>query len=195
VQKNIHIIYNTQSDDFGSGEKSRFITQLCEELPRYNDKIKIQQKLLIDETIITQPNDAITVVKTKEIINDLNALAEKGFSPSALNTYISCPLKFYFQYVEKIEETEEAEETIEAATLGTVVHFVLQESYKDLKGKTLTSGDIKKMFSGVETLTREGFKKYYPDGDVDLGKNLLITKVAMKFINISCNRKQHLLKN
>ncbi|MFA5780947.1 MAG: hypothetical protein WC868_01610, partial [Bacteroidales bacterium] len=40
--KNIHIIYNTQADDFGSGEKSRFITQIVEELPRYNSKINIQ---------------------------------------------------------------------------------------------------------------------------------------------------------
>jgi len=39
------------------------------------------------------------------------------------------------------------------------------------------------MFGSVETLIKEGFKEYYPDGDVETGKNLLILKVAIKFAN------------
>jgi len=181
--KNIHIIYNTESDSFGSGEKSRFITQICEELPKYNNKINIQQKIIIQSSSLAQKNDTIIVEKTKEILNDIESLAEKGFSPSALNTYISCSLKFYFQYIEKIEETEETAETIDAATLGSVVHFVLHELYNEFTGKNITIPDIKKMFGHVETLVKKGFKEYYPDGDIEVGKNLLISKVAIKFIS------------
>jgi RecB family exonuclease len=179
--KNIHIIYNTQSGDFGSGEKSRFITQLCEEIPKYNPKIKIHQNLLINETLISKVSDAITISKTKEIIKCIEEIADKGFSPSGLNTYISCPLRFYFQYIEKIEEPEEAAETIDAATLGSTVHYVLKNLYRPFKNKILRPADIKQMFGSVEELIKEGFKKYYPDGDIETGKNLLVSKVANKF--------------
>ena len=181
--KNVHIIYNSKSDSFGSGEKSRFITQICEELPKYNNKINIQQKIILQEISLAQKNDKIIIEKSKEILNDIETLAEKGFSPSALNTYIACQLKFYFQYIEKIEEIENTAETIDAATLGSVVHFALHELYKDLTGKNITAPEIKKMFGDVETLVKKGFKEYYPDGDIEVGKNLLISKVAIKFIS------------
>ncbi len=179
--KNIHIIYNTQAGDFGSGEKSRFITQLCEEMPRYNTKIKIHQNILVNETPTTSVNNDISVSKTNEILKSLNEIADKGFSPSGMNTYISCPLKFYFQYIEKLEEAEDAAETIDAATLGSTVHYVLKNLYRPFKNKILHPADLKQMFANVETLIKEGFKEYYPDGDVDTGKNLLISKVAAKF--------------
>ncbi len=37
----ITLIYNTQTQDLGSSEKSRYITQLEHELPRYNPDITI----------------------------------------------------------------------------------------------------------------------------------------------------------
>jgi len=193
--KNIQIIYNTESDSFGSGEKSRFITQICEELPRYNDKIKIEQKLFTQKTSLNQNNDEIIVPKSKEILNDIVIFSKKGFSPSALNTYISCPLKFYFQYILKIEESEETAETIDAATLGSVIHFVLHELYKDYTGKVLKKEDISKMFNLVEALVKKGFQEYYPDGDVNIGKNLLIAKVAIKFINNFLNTETAFLES
>ena len=180
--KNIHIIYNTQADDFGSGEKSRFITQIVEELPRYNSKINIQQKLLINEPP-AQTEHSISINKSPEIIAALLQHAEKGYSPSAINTYISCQLRFYFQYVEGIKETEEIAETIDAATLGSVVHYVLQKLYTSVKNKQFLQSDIKPMSIQVEALTKEGFAAYYPNGDVNYGKNLLIVKVANKFLN------------
>jgi len=180
--KNVQIIYNTQTNDFGSGEKSRFLTQIIKELPVYNSKIKIEEKLLINENSLSGLDEPIIISKSEEIIDELKMLAEKGISPSAMNTYISCSLRFYFQYVEKIEEIEETAETIDAATLGSTVHYVLQELYKEYVAKVVNAEDIRKMPALVEKLTEEGFIKNYPQGDIKTGKNLLIAKVAIKFI-------------
>jgi ATP-dependent helicase/nuclease subunit B len=181
--KNIHIIYNTEPDRLGSGEKSRFITQICEELPKYNDNIKIHQSLMLQDTSLSQKNENISITKTREILNDIGTFAAKGFSPSALNTFIACPLRFYLQYIQKIEEAEETEDTIDAATLGSVIHSVLQELYSGFKGKMIRPEHIRKMPGQVEMLVNKGFGKYYPGGDISTGKNLLIAKVASKFIN------------
>src|SRR3569832_2311690 len=42
----IYLIYNTESDAFGSGEKSRFLTQLLYELPKINPSVSITEMLL-----------------------------------------------------------------------------------------------------------------------------------------------------
>lgn len=179
---NIHILYNSQADDFGSGEKSRFITQLVEELPKYNKECSIRQQVLINNISLSEKSQGICINKSPEIISVVKKIAEKGFSPSALNTFISCPLKFYFNYIERLEETEEVAETIDAATLGTVAHYILNELYKNYIDKELTTAGIKKMHPQITKLCEEAFRIHYPGGDIRYGKNLLISKVAQKFI-------------
>ncbi|HNW97843.1 MAG TPA: PD-(D/E)XK nuclease family protein [Bacteroidales bacterium] len=180
--KNIHILYNTQSDHFGSGEKSRFITQLLEELPKYNDKCKITEQVLINNISLSAQQQPILIQKTSEIIATLQSYIENGISPSALNSYISCPLKFYFNYAEKISETDDVAETIDAATLGTVIHHVLKNLFQDFINKNITVDDIKKMHANSAKACEEAFRICYPEGDIKSGKNLLISKVALKII-------------
>ncbi len=43
--ENITILYNTDSDKMGSGEKSRFILQLENELAKINESIQIHQHI------------------------------------------------------------------------------------------------------------------------------------------------------
>lgn len=181
--KQIFLIYNIPSNQFNSGEKSRYITQLLHELPSYNNKIKIQQHLFSEEKINTSNQKNIIVEKTNEIQKTILNLLKKGLSPSSLNTYISCQLKFYFQQIIQLKEPENIAETIDAATLGSVVHFALQELYTPFIGKNITKNDIEKMNSLVSKYIKEGFQKYYPDGDIETGKNLLISSVANKFID------------
>ena len=193
--KNIHILYNTQIGDFGSGEKSRFITQIEKELPKYNSKISIQSNILVTDATPANINREINISKTSEIINELESIAKSGFSPSALNVYISCPLKFYFQYIEKVEEAEITAETIDAATLGSVVHFALHELYKETKGKIINTSDIQKMTEKVDKVIIAGFREYYPDGNISSGKNLLIAKVATRFVRNFLKHETDFIKN
>lgn len=181
--KNIHILYNSQADKLGGGEKSRFISQLLEELPKYNDKIVISQQILINNIKLSNHLNEISIEKTPEMLDILKTIAEKGFSPTALNSYISCPLKFYFSYIEGLEETEEAAETIDASTLGTVIHHVLKELYKNFINAAITFEDINKMLAQSPKKCEESFRLHYPDGDIRYGKNLLIAKVAIRLIS------------
>ena len=180
--KNIYLIYNTEAGDMGGGDRSRFINQMIEELPDYNDKIKISQEVLNVKLKKYKPLDEIRIDKTDAIINKLKEKAKSGFSPTNLNIYRKCSLRYYFQQVAGIEEMEDVQETIEASTLGTVIHEVLKHLYLPYVDKNITSQDIKLMFAEVEKLTRKYFKSFYAHGDIDYGKNLLIVKVAVLFI-------------
>ncbi|NOX45426.1 MAG: hypothetical protein GXO89_00430 [Chlorobi bacterium] len=180
--KNIHLLYNTEVGDLGGGDKSRFIAQLLVELPKYNPEIEVVERIL---TGIPAKNDnevPIVVPKDEAIFGKLLKHAGNGFSPSALNIFRNCSLRFYFQYVAKLREREEVEETIEAATLGSVVHEVLQKLYTPFIGKNVVVQDVKKMFPKIAALVRKSFGDKYEGGELDYGKNLLVVKVAEMFV-------------
>jgi RecB family exonuclease len=180
--KKVFILYNTEADEFSGGDMSRFIYQIVNELPKYNPNIMIQEQLLNISSEDNLQNKDIQIIKHENILKRLNELAMKGFSASALNTYINCSLQFYFKNVAGIEELEETEEIIAANTLGSAVHDVLAELYQPFIGKILSADDIKMMFPKVEALTEKYFIKWYKDGDISFGINLLTVKMAKIFI-------------
>jgi ATP-dependent helicase/nuclease subunit B len=179
--KNVYLLYNTENDDFGSGEQSRFLTQLQHELPRENITIKEQ---VLSIPVVQNETKPLSIPKDAAISWRLDSLLEAGLSPSALSTYINCPMDFYFKYILGLREADEVEETIEASTLGSFVHGVLEELYTPFVNKNVTVPDVKAMLPKVEKLTKKQFKSKYGGKSQEwkFGQNFLILKVAMKFI-------------
>lgn len=185
--KNIYLIYNSETDDFGKGEKSRFITQLVYELPFYNPNISsedIQESFLSIATTLShhESSDESDIVKNDEVLAALELLCAKGISPSALNAYINCTLQFYFRYVARLSESDEIEETIEAGTFGSAVHYMLEKLFKPLEGQTVQPADFDRMYEKVSDLTEEAFRHFLKNGDLQHGKNHLLMRVASKLI-------------
>jgi hypothetical protein len=179
---NIYLLYNTESDALGSGERSRFLTQLAYELPKINPNVTITEQLL---SIPVKPESGgigIRIAKTDQILEKLQARADFGFSPSLLNKYRSCGVQFYFHGIAGLKEADEVAETIGADVLGNVIHSVLETLYKPFVGKNLKSEDVKNMKPQVEELTLKAFEEYYNRSEISFGKNLLTIKVALKFI-------------
>jgi hypothetical protein len=192
--KNIFIIYNTQHDRTGQGELSRYVQQLAWEWKDKNPNIKWNQKtfhipLSSDEydTEIHFPKDDFALGRLKEI-------AKKGFSPSTLNTYKSCSLKFYFHRVLEMYTEEEVEETLAANTQGSVIHGVLEEFYKPLNNKTISKDFIAKMQKEYPTKLRNWFEKEFKKGDIDHGQNLLMHEVAKRYIDDFIKNEKKLIE-
>ncbi len=179
----IYLLYNTESDALGSGEKSRFLTQLIYELPKVNPNVTITEKLVSIPVFNTGYDNVIVIEKSEAIIEKLKAKAAYGFSPSLLNIYRNCSLQFYFHVIAGLREADEVEETIGAATLGNVIHKALELFYKPFVGKKIHVTDINAMKKQVEPITLALFKEEYSEGEVSYGKNLLTLKVALKFIH------------
>ena len=179
--KNIYLLYNTETDEFGKGEKSRFITQLLYELPRKNPDVRIEEMLAVTGGSVGE-DEGIMLEKSAEVLQKLGEKAENGFSPSALNTWKKCGLQFYFRHVAGLKETDEVEETIGTDTLGTAIHKALEELYKPVRGKELTLADIERMKKEAEKVTEAAFMQLYTSHELNSGKNLLTFRIAVKFI-------------
>lgn len=178
----IYLIHDTESDGMGSSEKSRFITQLEHELPAFNPAIRILNKLVSLSPSIRTGTQQISIPKSPDIIGRLKQMAALGLSPSSLNTFIRCPLKFYLEKVARLREREEVEETIDASTLGNVVHGVLEDLYKPFTGQVLHPEQLSGMETQVDALTIRRFREHYPEGEITSGKNLLLFSLAKRHI-------------
>lgn len=174
--KNIYLLYNTENDTFGNGEKSRFISQL--ELIRTDlNHISLHQK------VDTQKRELIEVSKDADVLEKLKEFASKGISPSAIGRYLYNPLEFYKERILEIKKTDEVEETIAANTLGNVVHDTLDELYTPYCGKYLSIDEVKEMKKQVSLLVEKYFNKHFVNGDYKTGKNRLIFEVAKKYVD------------
>ena len=174
--KNVFILYNTEHDVFGSGEKSRFVTQL--EMMRED----IVQKNIAPKVLPSRT--ALKIVgKTEATLERLQELAEKGISPSALTNYLHNPVSFYKQKILKIKEFDDVEETVAFNTLGTVVHEVLDELYTPFIGAFLSVEIVAEMEKEAKDLVVKHFKIHFKNGDLSTGKNRLIFEVANRFVS------------
>jgi len=189
--ENIYLLYNSETAGTTSKEKSRFITQI--EVDNLDAHI-ISQKLIQPKTNPHQKKEEIGIPKTPEILEILKKQAKKGFSPSALTTYIRNPLDFYKRYVLGIGEKEEVEETIAATTLGTVVHDTLEAFYKPLEGKEVSRNEIENMIEQIDSEVEKQFFRNYSELPLKSGKNLIIFEVAKRFVYNFLRYEQRQLK-
>ena len=174
--KNIYLLYNSDSEGFDAGEKSRFITQLeIEKQPNHTLTHSFYNPI-----VPAIANELVVVEKSKLVQERLEEIATKGFSPSSLTSYIRNPIQFYFQRILRVKETDEVEESIAVNTLGTIIHGALEELYKPFIGRILTVEDIKICYSNIESEVTAQFKKEYKEGEIKTGRNLLAFEVAKR---------------
>ncbi|MEN8856609.1 MAG: PD-(D/E)XK nuclease family protein [Flavobacteriaceae bacterium] len=186
--KNIYLIYNTENDSFGSGEKSRFIAQL--ELMRTDIISK-----LIAPKVITEKKEPLEFAKNKLVLERLEELAKKGISPSTITNYLYNPIAFYKQKILRINELDLVEETIAANTMGTVVHDTLEALYKPYINQFLTIEHLDIMSKEYKGLVKKYFIKHFKNGDVTTGKNRLVFEVSNRFVKRFLSMEKKVLKD
>ena len=149
----ITLMYNTSSDGLNRGEWSRFMLQFLIEWPH-----PITRQFL-EAGQSPQGTSPITVEKTPDVMRrmqslfDVRANPKAKFSPSALNYYLDCPLKFYYRYVAGLSAPDEVSAEIDSATFGSIFHYAAEHIYNDLTthGKVINK-------EALETLLRNEVK-------------------------------------
>lgn len=173
--ENVFLLYNTQSDDFGSGEKSRFITQISTELSH----LDINEQVLQSNASTSTSFQPIHISKTDEVKERILDWATHKVSPTSLNTFINCKLQFYFKYIAKIYVEDDLVEFMEAHSFGTIIHEALHHAYQVYLEAPLTEENLDHIQELTLALIDEGFKKEVGQGMYQ-GKNHLIWKVAQR---------------
>ncbi len=180
--KNIYLLYNSETDDFGSGEQSRFITQLEIAKSMGNlDHIKVTKNTIIPK-FNSDPITLKEIKKSDDILARLQELAKQGFSPSSLISYIRNPLDFYKQKILRLKEFNEVEETVAANTFGTIIHDTLENLYQPFIGSYITIDEIKSLKNKINNEVTKQFDKHYSLKAISTGKNYLSFEIAKQFV-------------
>ncbi|MDO4754742.1 MAG: PD-(D/E)XK nuclease family protein [Parabacteroides sp.] len=189
------MLYDTRNNGLQSGEVSRFIHQL-----HYHYQIPIQNKLVVYRVSSTKTPD-LQINKTEEVMNRMAAFlkgGERAISASALNTYLDCPLKFYFSVIEDIQEVEEVDETIESNVFGSILHKVMEILYQPFCGKLVTADllklikkDKKMISSAIEKAFAEVYFKTKTVRPLS-GQNYLIGEMIRKYVEKVIERDNQL---
>ena len=187
--KNIFLVYNSRTDGLFTGERSRFMHQIF-----YESVFKVnEESFTYDISPVTKKS-----IAAKKNIKELNTLKEyiksdsaAYLTPSAINTFLNCSLRFYFRYVAKLKEPEEVIEDIDPAVFGSILHKSINLIYKpyinNLINKDILNQitESKNIYESAinDAFRAEYFKEKKEKSNIDIaGKNLIIKEVIKKYL-------------
>ena len=139
-----HLIFVVAPADAqrAGGEESRYINLL-----RYVYGVHIETQTL-QLTSERQAFGAISKPKDEEVRRHLQEYLTPGgrtLSPSSLITYLSCPLRFYYESIKGLREEQDPTILLQSNDFGTILHDTMQAIYAEL-GESKIS---KEMLSGI----------------------------------------------
>jgi hypothetical protein len=187
----VSFYYNTEPDVVGNGELSRFVQQLLLE-----SKLDVKRRVLHNEVHVQVgksfevPKSEIVLGQMEKYITEDPAVRQYRLSPSNLNDYVECSLRFYLKHIARLTEAEEVEEDVDARVFGNILHDVAHWFYEDLlsRGNNLVEPqDLTNTGEVVDKLIDRAFRKFYhlaPDAEVVYEGQLVVAKaVAKTFID------------
>ena len=185
--KRVEMLYCSRADDKSTGECSRYIYQLDFE-SHYNI---VKRTVGVDLNVEEKPT--IEVAKGEYEMAMLGRYMDDNtkhaLSPTALYSYIMCPLCFYFKYIAKLKSRNELTDRIEANTLGNILHKSMETLYADIEGKTNPMADIIKLqrVELVESAVDNAIShEMFNDKPIDIkelsGDTQLIRDILVKYI-------------
>ena len=193
--KKVHLIYNTETDEFGSGEKSRFLNQLEMEFTQKNKLASITSEIVKLPPLNDFKRKAISFQHGEYTDQTLQSLCHKGLSATALISYKNCSLQFYFKYIAQIKEPDEITSELGANIVGSVIHAVLEKIYTPLKNQIINLQQIQYSKETLENMTIKAFKEIEPGSDHESGKNLLFVQTAVRIINKFLTEEQKAIQS
>lgn len=137
--KNITGTYSVVKEGISTGELSRYGFQL-----RY-DSMHRPQLANLEFRFANDPVQAIEIHSSPSIVAHLlgKNTDEHPLSPSAINLYLMCPLRFYFRYVLGLPEPDEMQEEIDGMIFGNIFHDTIEALYKPYVGQVLSRDELK----------------------------------------------------
>jgi len=133
-------------EDNEKSERSPFVEKMIWELERSGKRVRDNHIFFSADFSQTETVPALK----KKAQTDL--LKTRAFSPSALDTYLRCGLKFYYRYVLGLEEKEELDEDTDKKAVGITVHKILQDFFSAYTGRAavLSAADRERLMDTAE---------------------------------------------
>lgn len=158
--KKVHLFFVENSEK----EKSRYV----EELVWAREK-KIQAQTgrksevsFIKSTTYQLDLNSVRPQPVEKTADLINLLFEREYTATQLDSYLKCPLKFYYAYVLRLSEKEEMVDKLEKAEIGSLVHQILYDYFLDYLDKDLPAS---LPLDRLEKIVDRHFQKNFPEAN------------------------------
>ena len=169
--ENVTMVYNGNADapGIGKGQISRYLLQLIV------SGVDIQRITLKPDRSDTDIC-SLSVEKTQTVLEELcrkyDTTDPKSYlSPSALNKYLDCKLKFYLAQIAGLKKPDDNDTEIDYAMFGTLFHKSAELTYNYLASKTpdhtITADEIDVLLKNriqIESFVQQAFREDYFGG-------------------------------
>ncbi len=181
--EHVWLVYDSRTEGLKTGEESRYIKQLeyYYQVPQERFVATAGMQLAPLEDEIRKTPEAIEAIRSGEL------------SASTLQSYLYCPAKFYYQFVEHLQQEDEVAESMDAGSLGTVFHSVMEALYDPLS--RVTVADLDGMLSdrkALKALVREKIMEKMQTIDVT-GRDLVVEEVILEYVVQTLKHDRRLL--
>lgn len=166
--EHVTIVYNNGTDGINKQEPSRFLMQLQVEFPGKLIPLVLQSTSQPSQrkgTSIAQSD--YTRRKLQEHFY-FPAESKQGYklSPSAINDYLECKLRFYLKHIEGLTPPEEMLSEVDTAHFGSIFHKAAELAYDKLteRNNIIHKEDLKALSTNkllMEQLIDEAFREEF----------------------------------
>ncbi|MBG0858451.1 MAG: PD-(D/E)XK nuclease family protein [Bacteroidales bacterium] len=184
--ENVTFVYNSNPEGLRSGEMSRFLQQI-----KYEPSQEIRYQNLGFE-IKTHSKLGVVIERTGNHMEQLFSSFSDGnnsgtLSPSAVNTWLHCRMKFYYRYVNRLREPDRITPDIDPSMLGTLLHDIMKRITEKYSGKEIDAGTIDGVIcshSNLNAVIRNTINDYFKrsDNNFTTGNELIVTEVLMAYL-------------
>lgn len=157
-------------------EKSRFIAQLQWDGQRAQRTLEPFDTFTQEYAIDLSVQSPAAVPKHAGLLPILNELS---YSSTALDTYLSCGVKFYYRYILRLKERGELSGDVEQSDVGKIVHAILQEFFAPAMDRPLTEQDLDRQ--RLSRVVEENFRSAY--GSTQFGEQFFAKRQVEKHLS------------
>ncbi|HMM12585.1 MAG TPA: PD-(D/E)XK nuclease family protein [Bacteroidales bacterium] len=176
------LYYNTEPDELGGGEMSRFLLQIKYELMKHNKNISWEE-IHFNPPLANVNNDIkIEIPKSPAILEAISSKAGNGLSPSAISRYLHCSLQFYLNDVLGIKEKTPPGELPGYNVTGTIIHKAIELLYAPHVGKPIDKACIDSLLQNLERCVQEAFALELPGVSLEYGRNALHHAIVLTMV-------------
>jgi hypothetical protein len=182
--ENITFIYNSSSSGSKAGEMSRYLLQL-----KYLSDNKPYEYSLASD--ISLPGRALRAVKRTEahhnkLLECFTGPKARPLSPSGLNTWLNCRMKFWYRYVAGLKESDTPLVETDPVVFGRLLHKTMENIYRPYEGKVLSKNELSSIAqnpSAIELATKKAVSSLFGNEDhlETGGAGLLVRSVIERY--------------
>jgi predicted DNA-binding antitoxin AbrB/MazE fold protein len=112
----------------------------------------------------------------------------RSLSPSAINTWLNCRMKFFYRYINRLKEPENISADIDPAMLGNILHEIMKNIYQPYTGSIITGDSLNGIIRNKKFLAKivnEAVNQTYKAGRNDSisGNELIVRAVLLAYLN------------